>query len=549
VADSDAARLDDVHRLLSAGRPEAAVSLLDQVLERRPNEVRALWMRAEINIRRGRFEAARSDLEAALSIDPGQPGILHALGGACHALGEHEAAESHLRQAIAANPQDARLWYSLGLVYHGAGRYQAALDAYDHALAVDPAMSIARLGQGKVWQVLGRLEAATAAFEAVLADEPGNPEAVAGLAEQEAMTGRSQAALARLDALAGGAPLPDELKLLRARLLRHAGDAEGAAAALRELLPRVVEAPRRASLLFDLGHALDELGHYDAAFAAFEEANSLKAGSFDAGTHAQRMNTIARSWDRDACRRLAEGGDASVRPIFIVGIPRSGTSLVEQILAAHPEIHGCGELNAIGSLARSREDDQGVVQPAGLSQAWLREAAEFYLEEASPPDGVSLFTDKMPANLHHLGLIQAIFPLARVIHCVRDPLDTGLSCFFQDFSALGLSWAQRLEDIAAYQRSCAELMVHWHSVLDLPICTLEYEKLVDRSEEETRRIVDFLGLGWDAACLAYHRGERPVLTASHNQAIRPIHARSVGRHHAYGKYLAALAAAKPMVEK
>ncbi len=549
MADSEAVRLDDAHRLLSAGRPEAALGLLNEIIERRPNDVRALWMRAEINIRRGRFEAARSDLEAALSVDPGQPGILHALGGACHALGDHDAAESHLLQATAVNPQDARLWYSLGLVCHGAGRYQAALGAYGHALTVDPEMSVARLGQGKVWQVLGRLEAARAAFEAVLADEPGNPEAVAGLAEQEAMTGRSKAALARIDALAEGAPLPDELNILRARLLRLGGDAEGAAVALRELLPRVAEAPRRASLLFDLGHALDELGHYDAAFEAFEEANSLKPGSFDALNHAKRMKEIARSWDRDACRRLAEGGDASVRPIFIVGIPRSGTSLVEQILAAHPEIHGCGELNAIGSLARSRVDDEGVGRPAGLSRTWLREAAEFYLEEASLPDGAYLFTDKMPANLHHLGLVQAIFPRARVIHCVRDPLDTGLSCFFQDFSALGLAWAQRLEDIAVYQRGCEELMAHWHRVLDLPIYTLEYEKLVDRTEEETRRIVDFLGLGWDAACLTYHRGDRPVLTASHDQAIRPIHARSVGRHHAYEKYLAPLRAARRMVEK
>jgi Flp pilus assembly protein TadD len=147
VADSEAARLDDAHRLLSAGRPGDAVGLLNEILERRPNDVRALWMRAEINIRRGRFEVARSDLEAALSIDPGQPGILHALGGVCHALGDHEAAESHLLQATAVNPQDARLWYSLGLVCHGAGRYQAALRAYDHALTVDPGMSVARLGQ------------------------------------------------------------------------------------------------------------------------------------------------------------------------------------------------------------------------------------------------------------------------------------------------------------------------------------------------------------------------------------------------------------------
>lgn len=548
MADSDAARLDDAHRLASAGQTDEAIDLLDAVLRRSPDEPRALWMRADINIRRGRFEAARSDLIAALSVDPERPGLLHALGGVCHALGEHEAAERHLRQAIEHAPRDARLWYSLGLVYHGAGRYRAALEAYDRALVIHPGFASARLGQGKVWQLLGRLEAARTAFEEVIGDDPGNLEAVSGLAEQEAITGRPAAALARIEAAARAAPLPDALGILRARLLRLAGDAEAAAASLREILPRISEAPRRASALFDLGHALDDMGQYEAAFLAFKEANSLKPGSFDPDMHRQRMRDIARSWDRDACRQLRGAGDSSERPVFIVGVPRSGTSLLEQILSAHPAIHACGELGAIGTLARSLEDERGVVPPGAVSREWLREAADRYLKQASPPADAVRFTDKMPANLHHLGLIQAIFPNAHVIHCVRHPLDTGLSCYFQDFSALGLAWAQRLDHIAAYQQSCAELMTHWRSALDLPICTVEYERLVDDNEEEARRILDFLGLGWDPACLAHHRSDRPVLTASHDQAIRPIHGSSVGRYRAYENYLGPLKGSAQKVE-
>jgi LPS sulfotransferase NodH len=308
---------------------------------------------------------------------------------------------------------------------------------------------------------------------------------------------------------------------------------------LEAMLPRLADAPTRCQALFVLAHALDDLGHSDRAFSAVSAANALKPRDFDAVEHRRRLSGIAAAWTREALDGFAGPGGTSSQPVFIIGMPRSGTSLVEQILSRHPGIHVCGELGAIGALAGRWQDAAGVVRPADLTQQQLSAAAEEYLRQAGAGDK-GRFTDKMPANFMHLGLIQAMLPGSRVVHCRRDPLDTCLSCYFQDFSALGLSWSCRLEDIAAYYRSYRELMDHWKAAIGLPLLEIRYEALVADLEGQVRLLLDFLDLPWEPACLSFQESDRAVITASSDQVRQHLYASSVGRHGAYRKHLAPL---------
>jgi tetratricopeptide (TPR) repeat protein len=541
IPDSDREALKRARLLAGTGRFDEARQVLDDLGESPAVRAEGLWLRGEIGLREGRFEAARDHLAAARRLAPDHPGILHALAGASHVLGDHDAAIEHLRHAVEVCPTDARAWQSLALVCHGAGRYRDALDAYRRARRVDSGLVDARIGEAKVWQLLGELERAREALEGVLRDHPDNVDAIGGLATQAEIRGDTETAHELVAKAARLGPLPPELTLLRARLATRAGEPELAVGELRALLAHVPDAARRVQVLFALGAALDRLGEHAEAFSVIEEANRLKPGEFDAGAHKARIRGIVSTWTREAMARVAGGGNASERLVFMVGMPRSGTSLLEQMLSAHGSIVAGGEITAIGDLARAWQGPDGVISPASLSTEGLSEAAGAYLVAAGG-DGDGRFTDKMPANFMHLGLIQLLFPQARVIHCTRSPADTGLSCFFQDFSALGLAWTRRIDDIAAYYQGYQTIMAHWGSVLDLSMIEVRYESLVREPEPELRRVVGFLDLPWDHACLSHAREERPVLTASHDQARRPVYTSSIGRHRPYLRFIGPLMA-------
>jgi len=530
---------DEARTLLAQGRTTEASGLLDSVVGADPHDLDARRLRAEIAIRDGRMRSAREDLEFLLRRAPDDVRVLQTLAGVCHATGDTAAALTHLARALDLAPQDPRLWHSLGLVCHGAGRYASALDAYGRALTIRPGFSPAAIGAAKVRQLLGELDTARGIFEQVLATAPDNLDALSGLVLQEELLGNVERANDLLESVNHAGQLPPELAIPWARLQRRAGRPGEAVDRLEALLPSIAEVQTRSHALFALGQALDDLGETERAFSAFSEANALKPRDFDPAGHRRRLRRISGAWTRQALKSVNGMGSDSEQPVFIVGMPRSGTSLLEQIISRHPEVHACGELRTIGSLAAELQDDGGVVMPQELTRPVLASVADRYLQQAAA-GGVRRFTDKMPANFMHLGFIQALFPGARIIHCVRDPLDTGLSCYFQDFSALGLSWSCRLEDIADYYVSYRRLMDHWTATIDLPVLEVRYENVVTALEQQTRRLLEFLDLPWDPACLAFANSDRIVTTASHDQVSRELYSSAVGRHRAYRPYLGPL---------
>jgi hypothetical protein len=313
--------------------------------------------------------------------------------------------------------------------------------------------------------------------------------------------------------------------------------------ASRSLNERVAAGFARAELL-------DRMDRFDEAFAGFAEANALarrgliEAGrGYDAEGMRQRVDRLISQWTPDSLAALAEAGNESERPAFIVGMPRSGTSLVEQILASHSQVFGAGELSEIGRIAQQLPP---LSSDAGQLAAWTAAARSLgsahlaHLEALG--GGASRVVDKLPDNLLHLGLIATLFPRARVIFCERDPRDICLSNYFQLFAG-GNPWSYDLAECGHRFRQVARLADHWRHVLPIAWLQVSYEALVGDLEGESRRMLEFLGLEWESACLEFHRTERVVVTQSTWQVRQKLSTRSVGRWGHYERHLGSLVSA------
>jgi hypothetical protein len=283
---------------------------------------------------------------------------------------------------------------------------------------------------------------------------------------------------------------------------------------------------------------LEKLGRPDEAFAAWVEANRLKPADFDPAAFARRVEAIVEAFPA-ACQASSpqdREGSVGPRPLFIVGMPRSGTTLVEQMLACHPRVVAGGERLILEAMAdrlwrgaaRVRPADDGERQ--ALRQQWLARVGPV------APD-VGFYTDKFPANFLHLGLARELLPELAVVWCRRDPADTALSIFATDFNRRIVPWATRLEDVAAVWRAHERLMRHWRDALNLPVTEIRYEELVADPERELRRLLGALGLPWEAACLRFHESERLANTASFDQVRQPLYASSVGRARRFSRQL------------
>lgn len=307
-----------------------------------------------------------------------------------------------------------------------------------------------------------------------------------------------------------------------------------------------------ASLLFAQANLLDRFGRYDQAFAAARRAHGLAQMKYDRTLVEQIVDSAINYFDRKRIRQLPRAAGRSPVPVFIVGMARSGTSLVEQILASHPQVYGGGESDRVYRLWVSvvqRLSKPDLPLHHSLDRLTREVANELAIEFLAPlhalAPAATHVTDKTPSNAAHLGLIATILPAARLIHCRRDPLDTGISCYLTDF-AMGNAFSHDLASIGHYQRMTDRAMAHWKAVLDEPILEMDYEKLVASPEPQIRRLLDFVGLPWDERCLSFHQNRRIVATASQAQVRRPIYDSSVGRWKNYQKWIGPLRAALGM---
>lgn len=488
-------------------------------------------------------ETAEARFNEVLKIAKDSVPALQGLAIVCHARGDYARAGHFLKRAIEIDPENPHSHNNLGIVLQTQGQFRAALVCFETATKLRPDFAEAHCNTGKIWQILGDLERAAASFHHTLKLSPGHPEALAGLAVQAELKGEYEKGLSLIRPLVDSGRITAELAVTYANLQRRLKNHEAATAMAENALRTADTAAAAMHLHFVLGDLYDDVGEYDRAFAHYQQANRASPMIFQPGEYGRTIERIEHTYSADMLATLARATPHAPIPVFIVGMPRSGTSVVEQILAGHPQLWAAGELDALGTLVSRLPQAIGShgTYPeciAELTADRLEDlAAEYRKALGNGGQGVTHFTDKMPANFEHLGLIELMFPNARIVHCVRDPLDTALSCYFQNFSAQGLAFSFRLEHIAHYYRQYRRLMTHWQKVLSLPIMNLEYEMLVSEPETTVARLCGHVGISTRPELLAIAERGRHVPTASHAQVRESLHTRSVGRWKHYAKHL------------
>ncbi|MHB8477226.1 MAG: sulfotransferase [Steroidobacteraceae bacterium] len=569
--------LAEAHRnlgsaLLETGDREAAILSLQRAIELRPGFSRAVTQLARALGAAGRGAEAIPHYERLLAHDA-RDDTLDEYAALLAGLGRYEASAGCYRDLLERTPRDARLHANLGHVLHCLGDFRAAIEHCRRAIELGPGLPEAYLHLGNSLLALNELFEADAAYAAGLELAPDHAalhtahamaeRALGRLADAEASTRRSLAlrpgaadTLALLGslaidhgrfeeaedllrkALAIDPELPEALSSLMTVRKMRAADAPWRDAAERALA-RGLAAAHAINLHHALGKYYDDIDDRAAAFEHHRLGNELarrSRGRYDRAGMARGVTRTLAAFDRNALAALAAGGTASELPVLIVGMPRSGTSLTEQILASHPEVHGAGEL-----LYWILAADTERAAAAGQRAATIAELGRAYLKGlATQAPGASRVVDKLPVNFKNIGLIHAALPGARFIHVERNALDTCLSIYFQGFSAAH-SYATDFGDLAHYYHEYRRLMAHWRGVLPPhTLLDVRYEDLVDDPEGRSRRMLAHIGLPWDPRCLEFHRTHRPVLTASNWQVRQPISKGSVDRWRRYERFIGPL---------
>ena len=517
-----------------SGRADLAIDLYRRLLRRHPAIPIAHNSLGNLLQERDEWQAAIACYEAALAHDPRYTSAYFNLGRALLHVNDLVRAEHYLRQAAALAPNDAQVRSRLARALSELGRQDEALAETLRSVELDPDSAEIRNDAGVVHSTAGDFDTARRHYRAALALDRGFAKAALNLAKSKRFTGERDEDEDRIRAAAEhGAPDPGTQR----------------------------------DLHLALGKIHDDRGEWSTAFGHYERANRpfTEAAARQVDDSLALMDRMRAVFDAEWLAARPPEAEADPTPVFIVGMPRSGTSLVEQCLAAHPAVHGAGELSAILRLASEAAVRAGArTDPLGtgvmsmhaasrtgteasypecvpaLSATHIAALGERYLDHlhALAPDTARV-TDKLPGNYLHLGFIATILPGATIIHCRRDPFDNGVSLFFTDFM-VGHEYSNDLRAIGRQIRGMRTLMAHWEKVLGGRLLTLDYEALVADPEPLTRAMVAHVGLEWDEACLRPHEVARTVRTASAWQVRQPVYRRSAGRAQRYERFLGPL---------
>ena len=573
--------------LLELKRPQEALASCDQAIALRPGDPVAHDNRGSALRALGRAAEAVASYDKALASRSDFPEALSHRGDALRDLARAEEALASYDRAIAVRPHYAEALNNRGNALVDLERHVDALESYDRALAARPDYVDALANRAVVLKELRRHAEALESCDRALALRPDHIEALNSRANALADLKRTEDALACYDRLLAIDPHHAAAHDNRGIVLIELGRLEEASRSIEkaiDLAPRRVRAyynlmeckklsagdPRLAAMAelaenmssladreqielgFALGKAYAEIGWHDRSFRRLIEANAVKRKQtfYDEGASLAGFERIKAAFT-DVLLRAQEGlGDPSCAPVFILGMPRSGTTLVEQTLASHPKLFGAGEIADFGkatvaALRRAQRSAQDFPEAIStMSGEGLRRLGEDYLGRirAKAP-AAERIANKTPENFRLVGLIHLALPNARIIHVRRDPVDTCVSCFSKLFVE-NLPYAYDLGELGRYFSAYEDLMAHWRAILPEGVMLdVRYEEVVADLEGQTRRILDHCGLEWDARCLDFHRTARSVRTASVAQVRQPIYASAVGRWRAYEAFLAPLIAA------
>jgi tetratricopeptide (TPR) repeat protein len=505
-----------------------------------PAKAQYLFSRGNKLVAQGAYAEAVALFEEAVKLDSSNGEALNNLGSSLSQLGRFEEAEQCFREAIAAKPNFSDPHSNLGVLLRQKSYLFDSEASLRRALKLRPTDINARINLGLTLVLLGRLRDARACFAKVLKSRPHDFRALFGMGQIAMVEGRFEEAESTFRRIIEINPkMTDAWAALAVTRKMTIADGEWLKSA-EEIATNAIHPMEEANLRFAMGKFCDDVNDFAQAFQYFKRGNELlkaAAEDYDRKERSRFIDGLIRVYSREAIAKIGVPGSSSAKPVFVVGMPRSGTSLAEQIIASHPAAHGVGELDFWNSPALKKAGTtQGV-----LSEAARSKVAEEYLSLLERLDGnAPRVVNKAPVNSDFLGMIYSVFPNARVIYMRRDPIDTCLSCYFQQFLT-GINFAFDLSDLVHYYREHQRIMEHWRSVLPPGfILDVPYEELVVDQETWSRKMLDFIGLEWDARVLEFHTNKRHVTTASAWQVRQKIYKSSVARWRNYEKFIGPL---------
>ena len=501
---------------LQQGDGVHALKLLSEMIATSPSNHEYHGKAGVANALAGDLGAARYHLSQAVRL---KPDYLHALLDLCkvaRSLGYYDEAIKAGTVALEIEPDSPVLHSNLALAYELYGLYPKAREHYEHAAILHPGDADAQQKAGVACLHTGAKEEARKYFDMAIALNPRLAPAYRAIAVTNKYDTVEHADFARIQALLGAPETTDD---------------------------------DRCQYHFALGKMYDDCGEYDRAFEHLDAGNRLEncKHDFTPSKYREYVDRLIATFSTDLVSCMAPNGHSSNQPVFIVGMPRSGTTLVEHILACHPEVYGAGELpwfdrleRALPSFLKSdRSYPECMTEMTGQTCQLLAGKYLDYLGDLTNHGQYPFVTDKMPDNFERVGLIWLLFPNARIIYCKRNPLDNAVSQFNLLFPG-GYGYTCDLFNLGVRHVEMERLMVHWKSVCPRHILDIQYEALVHAQEPQTRRLLDFLDLPWDEHCLRFFESERSVHTASHSQVRKPMYSGSIGRWKHYEKYLGPL---------
>lgn len=497
-------------------RPAEAEAAYKRAIQLKPSYIEAINNLVLAYKDLKQYDQGLATAQQTLKLQPQNADALAYMGAIHVDQGRLDAAFDALKKSLAIAPNKAETLNMMGRAYFEADEPAKAIETYQRAIALKPDFADPYNNMGNALKEVGRFDDALRAFETCLALSPESIGTYVNLVDTYKFRSDDDRHVRAIEAqIARGGALSDE---------------------------------RRMQMSFAAGKVYDDLKRYDEAFPLLAAGNALKRKTiaYDEPTILSYFERIKNVITADLVREKSGGGVAGAAPIFVLGMPRSGTTLVEQILASHPRVAGAGELKDMSNTVNSVRSKDGTTVPFPefvpvATPAEIARIGEVYLQKLTRrAPGAERITDKMPSNFYFLGLIHLALPGAKVIHTNRNAVDTCVSCFSKLFAG-EQSQTYDLGELGRYYRAYHGLMAHWRAALPAgAFLDVQYEDVVADTEGQARRILDYCGLEWDARVLDFHRTERPVKTASSSQVRQPIYNSSVARWRNYEKFLGPL---------
>lgn len=558
---------------------DAALTALQQAVEEAPDSPDFLNDLGGLYLTLKDHDRAADCYRRVLALSPGHHGARYNLSQVLFEQGHAAEAIELLQRLVTDKPDYVEAHYNLGIALHHLGQYQAAIEALERVLALQPGFVSAHIQLAAYCQEYRYWQKAIHHYRKALGYQPNEPLASRGLADCLHQEGETAEAIMLLQEAIAEHPQDTELHAALGRIQHEHGELQAAEASylraleldaannlaiqglamvrkfsasdqvlierIEALAPRIPDDEADA-LHFALGKIYDDCRDYGHAFEHYRRANRIrqKSISYHDARHESRLQSMLELFSADQIEALQALGSDSDLPVFIVGMPRSGTTLTEQIISAHPQAHGAGELAYFASVVKGLPQLLKTLEEfPRCIKAMTNQAAEQITTSylgllRRHSDSALRVSDKMPGNFWRLGLIAGLLPHATIIHCQRDPLDVCLSIYFQSFAEVKAhSYAWDLADIAHYYNLYRRLMQHWHAVMPGRILDMDYDALVEDPEPHARRLLEHCGLEWDPACLEFHKARREVRTASNWQVRQPLYKTSKRRWEHYREYL------------